>query len=587
MDRIGSVVEGRETGAAEEILRVERDRLRTALREVTPFRAGSIVRRCAERNPLTGRSEELLCVAPFSDEAVYRFRLEGLLSTEPSAPLSDAEATLRWSALGPAGPVDPWLLLFCARHGARLYCQYYPADSGDDPRIAALPEAASLSEALSLAGAPGVEAVHAASRGRIVWGEDVELCANRARVLSKPVAYTGPPSPAPDPSTAPTLRGLFGRGRPVVCVRAATPDDERLASSQEAKRGEGVSPLPVRVVRPGSEPEPPDELDGETPVVAVVPGEGAWALHRDAATARAAAALFARSLEEPSSASAWTIPPHVWASIAPDPVRPLTGKIALVTGGGSGIGLAIGRRLMAEGACVLLVGRSGEKLERGVASLREESDDARVAAAECDVCDPDAVDRAFNDVVTRWGGLDILVNCAGLSLSRSLEETTPEDYDRQNDVMPRGSFLCSRAAARIMRLQGTGGDIVYIASKNGLFAGPNNVAYGTAKAAQIHQARLLAAELAPLRVRVNVVNPDGVVRGSGIFEGAWGEDRARTYGVKLEDLGKHYASRSLLKDEILPEDVAAAVYVLVGPELRKSTGLVINVDGGFAPTMLR
>jgi NAD(P)-dependent dehydrogenase (short-subunit alcohol dehydrogenase family) len=210
-----------------------------------------------------------------------------------------------------------------------------------------------------------------------------------------------------------------------------------------------------------------------------------------------------------------------------------------------------------------------------------------VLAVLCDVAKPDSVAKAFEEVVSRWGGLDILVNNAGLSFGGSVEETMPEDYDRLNDVMPRGSFLCSREAARIMRGQGRGGDIVYIVSKNAVYAGPKNVAYGSAKAAQLHQARLLAVELAEIGVRVNVVNPDAVVRDSGIFAGGWGTERARAYGVKEEDLGKYYARRTLLKQEILPEDVAAAVYVLVGPDLRKSTGLVINVDGGFPPAMMR
>ncbi len=268
-------------------------------------------------------------------------------------------------------------------------------------------------------------------------------------------------------------------------------------------------------------------------------------------------------------------------------IKFLAGRIALVTGGASGIGLATAKRLRHEGACIALFDRDPAKLEQAREQLDQIAEPECCLAHCCDLCDPQAVHDAFGALVDRWKRLDILVNNAGLSLSRSLEETTVEDYDRQNAVMPRASFLCSREAAAIFRRQGTGGDIVYIASKNAVFAGPNNVAYGTAKAAQLHQARLLAVELAPLDVRVNVVNPDAVVRGSSIFEGGWGEDRARTYGVPREELGQFYAQRSLLKQEVLPEDIAAAVFVLVGPELRKSTGLVINVDGGFAPSMVR
>ncbi len=267
--------------------------------------------------------------------------------------------------------------------------------------------------------------------------------------------------------------------------------------------------------------------------------------------------------------------------------KPLDGRIALITGASSGIGLATAQRLLAEGASVSIAAAHLDRVQKAAASLSEVHGVHRIHSVHFDLTDPAAIVRAFEEVRSHWGGLDILVNNAGLSLSRSVEETSVEDYDRQNDVMPRGSFLCSREAARIMKEQGRGGDIVYIVSKNALFAGPNNVAYGTAKAAQLHQARLLAVELAPIGVRVNVVNPDAVVEGSSIFAGEWGEDRAQTYGVKREDLGKFYAQRTLLKKEILPEDIAAAVYVLVGPDLRKSTGLIINVDGGFAPSMVR
>jgi NAD(P)-dependent dehydrogenase (short-subunit alcohol dehydrogenase family) len=197
------------------------------------------------------------------------------------------------------------------------------------------------------------------------------------------------------------------------------------------------------------------------------------------------------------------------------------------------------------------------------------------------------VQAMVDAAVLAFGGLDLVVNNAGLSLSKSLLETTVADWDLQHDVMAKGSFLVSREAARIMRDQGLGGDIVYISSKNSLFAGPNNVAYGAAKADQAHQVRLLAAELGELGIRVNGVNPDGVVRGSGIFAGGWGAKRAAVYGVPEEELGAYYAQRTLLRREVLPEHVANAVFALTGGDLTHTTGLHIPVDAGVAAAFLR
>jgi NAD(P)-dependent dehydrogenase (short-subunit alcohol dehydrogenase family) len=186
-----------------------------------------------------------------------------------------------------------------------------------------------------------------------------------------------------------------------------------------------------------------------------------------------------------------------------------------------------------------------------------------------------------------FGGVDLVVNNAGLSLSRSLLETTVEDWDLQHDVMARGSFLVSREAAKAMIAQRMGGDIVYISSKNSVFVGPNNLAYGATKADQAHQVRLLAAELGEHGIRVNGVNPDGVVRGSGIFASGWGANRAAVYGVPEEELGAFYAQRTLLKKEVLPEHIAAAVFALTGGDLALTTGLHVPVDGGVAAAFLR
>jgi NAD(P)-dependent dehydrogenase (short-subunit alcohol dehydrogenase family) len=266
------------------------------------------------------------------------------------------------------------------------------------------------------------------------------------------------------------------------------------------------------------------------------------------------------------------------------PAPPLTGRIAFVTGAASGIGLAIARRLHGLGAAVVIADVNEEGARREADAL---ADPDRVLGVAVDVSDEQSVAAALDATVLRFGGLDIVVNNAGLASSAPLLETEAPDYDRLHAVMARGSFLVSRGAARVLVEQGVGGDIVYIASKNAVFAGPNNVAYGAAKADQAHQVRLLAAELGGHGIRVNGINPDGVVRGSGIFAGGWGAKRAEVYGVKEEDLGAYYAKRTLLGREVLPEHVADAVFALTGGDLSQTTGLHVPVDSGVAAAFLR
>jgi NAD(P)-dependent dehydrogenase (short-subunit alcohol dehydrogenase family) len=264
--------------------------------------------------------------------------------------------------------------------------------------------------------------------------------------------------------------------------------------------------------------------------------------------------------------------------------KPLATRVALVTGAGSGIGRAIARRLAAEGACVVVADVDGG----AAAAVATELGTTDVAVAvTVDVTDTAQVEAALDAAVLAYGGVDLVVNNAGLSISKPLLETTDADWDLQHDVMARGSFLVSRAAARVMVEQGMGGDIVYIASKNAVFAGPDNVAYGAAKADQAHQVRLLAAELGAHGIRVNGVNPDGVVRGSGIFAKGWGAQRAAVYGVPEEELGAFYAQRTLLKREVLPEHVAAAVFALTAGDLSLTTGLLVPVDAGVPAAFLR
>ncbi|MFG2053155.1 bifunctional aldolase/short-chain dehydrogenase [Micromonospora sp. NPDC048930] len=340
-------------------------------------------------------------------------------------------------------------------------------------------------------------------------------------------------------------------------------------------------------------------MRGADPAVVLVPGVGMFSFGANKQTARVAGEFYVNAINVMRGAESvsryapideaekfrieyWALEEAKLARM-PRP-KPLATRIALVTGAGSGIGRAIAHRLAAEGACVVVTDRDTAAAERVAGELG--GPDVAVAVP-LDVTDAAAVAAAVRAAVLAYGGLDLVVNNAGLSLSKSLLDTTEADWDVQHDVMAKGSFLVSRETARVLIDQGMGGDIVYISSKNSLFAGPNNVAYGAAKADQAHQVRLLAAELGGHGIRVNGVNPDGVVRGSGIFAGGWGAQRAAVYGVPEEKLGEFYAQRTLLKREVLPEHVANAVFALTGGELSHTTGLHVPVDAGVAAAFLR
>jgi rhamnulose-1-phosphate aldolase/alcohol dehydrogenase len=340
-------------------------------------------------------------------------------------------------------------------------------------------------------------------------------------------------------------------------------------------------------------------MRGADPAIVLVPGVGMFSYGADKQTARVAGEFYVNAINVMRGAEAIStyapIPEsekfriEYWeleeAKLRRRPApKPLAGRIALVTGGGSGIGRATAQRLSAEGACVVVADRDAASAAE-VASGLGSADVAVPVAA--DVTSEADVLAAFADAALAFGGVDLVVNNAGLSISKPLTETTTADWDLLHDVMARGSFLVSREAAKTMTAQGMGGDIVYIVSKNAVFAGPSNVAYGAAKADQAHQVRLLAAELGGIGVRVNGVNPDGVVRGSGIFAGGWGASRAAVYGVEESELGAFYAQRTLLKKEVLPEHIAAAVFALCGGNLPLTTGLLIPVDAGVAAAFLR
>jgi rhamnulose-1-phosphate aldolase/alcohol dehydrogenase len=340
-------------------------------------------------------------------------------------------------------------------------------------------------------------------------------------------------------------------------------------------------------------------MRGAAPAIVLVPGVGMFSFGKDKQTARVAGEFYVNAINVMRGAEAIsTYTPiaeaekfriEYWAleeaklQRMPAP-RSHAGRIAFVTGAASGIGKAIAIRLAAEGACVVVADLD---LDRARAAAEEIGTSDVAVGVQVDVSDPAQVQAAIDAAVLAFGGVDLVVNNAGLSISKPLAETTEADWDLLHDVLAKGSFLVAQAAANAMIAQGLGGDIVYISSKNSVFAGPANIAYSAAKADQAHQVRLLAAELGEHGIRVNGINPDGVVRGSGIFAGGWGANRAAVYGVPEDELGAFYAQRTLLKREVLPEHVANAVTAITSAEFSHTTGLHVPVDAGVAAAFLR
>ena len=328
------------------------------------------------------------------------------------------------------------------------------------------------------------------------------------------------------------------------------------------------------------------------PVIIIYPGVGMFSFSKDKQTTRVASEFYVNAINVMRGAEAiseYTSLPRqeafdieYWlleeAKLQRMPKeKPLSRKIAIVTGAGGGIGQAIADKMVQEGAVVVFTDLNKEAAESVTAKYSKD----QAIAVQCDVTSEEGITEAFKQTILAFGGVDILVHSAGLAISKSLEDTTLKDWDLLENVLVKGQFLIAKSGTEIMKKQNLGGDIVNIASKNGLVAGPNNVAYGTAKAAQQHMTRLLAAELAADKIRVNVVNPDGVIVGSKIWEGSWAEGRAKANGITVEELPAFYAKRNLLNEIILPEDIANGVFACVAI-LDKSTGNIINVDGGMA-----
>ena len=338
------------------------------------------------------------------------------------------------------------------------------------------------------------------------------------------------------------------------------------------------------------------------PVIILYPGVGLFSFSKDKQTARVAAEFYTNAINVMRGAEAiseYTSLPRQEAfnieywlleeaklQRMPKP-KSLSGKIALVTGSAGGIGKAISRKFVEEGAVVVLNDLDQGRLESAGSQFLSEFGRDSYTTVQLNVTEDADIKNAFAQAALSFGGIDIIVNCAGLSISKPIEEHTDKDWDLLYDVLVKGQFKITQEAVNTMRKQNMGGDILNIVSKNALVSGPNNAGYGSAKAAQLHLSRLNAAELGPDKIRVNVVNPDAVIADSKIWEGAWAEGRAKAYGVTVAELPAYYAKRTLLNETILPEDIANACYVFVGGLLKKSTGNVLNVDGGVAMAFVR
>ena len=338
------------------------------------------------------------------------------------------------------------------------------------------------------------------------------------------------------------------------------------------------------------------------PVVILYPGVGMFTFSKDKQTARVAAEFYINAINVMKGAEAiseYTSLPRQEAfnieywlleeaklQRMPRP-KSLSGNIALITGSAGGIGKAIAKKLAEEGACVVLNDINSERLTSALEEFTALFGKDTASAVLLNVTQEDSIKQAFKDASLAFGGVDIIVNNAGISISKPIEEHSIEDWDKLYDILVKGQFLVSRNGVNVLRMQGLGGDIINIVSKNSVVAGPNNAGYGSAKAAQAHLTRLMAAELGADKIRVNTVNPDAVITDSNIWAGGWAEGRAKAYGISVDELPAFYAKRTLMNEVILPSDIANACYVLVCGLLHKSTGNIVNVDGGVAAAFIR
>lgn len=338
------------------------------------------------------------------------------------------------------------------------------------------------------------------------------------------------------------------------------------------------------------------------PVVILYRGVGMFTFAKDKQTARVAAEFYINAINVMRGAEAisqYTSLPRQEAfnieywlleeaklQRMPKP-KSLSGRVALVTGSAGGIGKAIAKKFAEHGACVIINDINAERMHGAIDEFQQQFGRDTAASVLLDVTEEATVDEAFKAAALAFGGVDIIVNNAGISISKTLVDHTIADWDKLYDILVKGQFLVSKAGLKVMRRQGFGGDVINIVSKNSVMAGPNNAAYGSAKAAQAHLSRLMAAELGADKIRVNSVNPDAVISDSNIWAGGWAEGRAKAYGVKVEELPQYYAKRTLMNEIILPEDIANACYAFVGGLLNKSTGNILNVDGGVATAFVR
>ncbi|MGZ4001679.1 MAG: bifunctional aldolase/short-chain dehydrogenase [Mucilaginibacter sp.] len=338
------------------------------------------------------------------------------------------------------------------------------------------------------------------------------------------------------------------------------------------------------------------------PVVILYPGVGMFTFAKDKQTARVAAEFYINAINVMKGAEAvseYTSLPRQEAfdieywlleeaklQRMPKP-KALSGRIALVTGSAGGIGKAIAKKFVEEGAVVLLNDMNEERLAGAAEEFNKKFGKDAFTTAKLDVTNAEQINVAVAEAILAFGGVDLVVNNAGLSISKTIGDHTEKDWDLLYDVLVKGQFMVTQATTDVMKKQAIGGDVINIVSKNALVSGPNNAGYGSAKAAQLHLSRLNAAELGADKIRVNVINPDAVISDSNIWAGGWAEGRAKAYGITVEELPAYYAKRTLLNEVIVPDDIANACFALVGGLLNKSTGNVINVDGGVAAAFVR